>query len=868
MGVVYLGRDTRLDRAVAVKALPEHLAGDPDRLARVEREGRTLASLSHPGIAGIYGLEEAHGQRYLVLEYVEGETLAARLAGGALPVAFALEIAGRIGEALEAAHEKGIVHRDLKPGNIMVTPDGAVKVLDFGLARAADGPASGAGSAPAAPTLTSPGPLPSPTIPGAIMGTAGYMSPEQARGRPVDRRTDIFAFGCVLYEMLTGARPFQGDTVADLIGAVLHTDVDLDRLPPATPPHVRRVLARCLARDKAARYRDIGDALLDLRTPADTPVAAPAASGRRPYGIAAAFLAGAVLVALPAWFIPKGAAPEPPAAKRFGLSGFVLPLDPFAGASISPDGRHLAVRALDAAGSPHLYLRAMDATALMPVEGSASGMLPFFSPDGAHVAFFAVGQLRVAPVRGGPARTLASVPGGVSGGVWTGDAIVFTGLEGLAVFRVPASGGTVQKVGVDFPPDVDLAVVTSALPGGEAILASVRRDGRFDAALIPLAGGAADVIEENAFQPTYSASGHILFQQGEGGPLMAVPFDARRRATTGRPFAVLTDLYPRTGVQARMFDVAADGTLVIIAGTQNTGTLVWVDASGTREVITRLERAVDTPRLSRDGTRIAFRTPAPNCDIWIHDLARGTTTRLTTEGDNHGIAWSPDDEHIATVRVRLATGHPLWLRSDGSGPAPALYPDDIGDAFVADVTRDGEHVLLVMQRERTSYGVSTIDVAGQRLRALLDSRFEERGARLSPDGTLVAYVSNESGRDEVYVQPFPSLDRRVQISAGGGSEPVWARDGRTVYFRRGNALLRAGLESGVRLAAERPVQVLDGTYVASATTGLASYDVGPDGRFVMVEAGSPRASEESVTVIVNFFSEIRRAQPAPSGSRP
>jgi Tol biopolymer transport system component len=868
MGVVYLGRDIRLDRAVAVKALPEHLADDPDRLARFEREARTLASLSHPGIAGIYGLEEAHGQRYLVLEYVEGETLDARLARGALPADDALEMAGRIAEALEAAHEKGVIHRDLKPGNIMVAPGGAMKVLDFGLARTIEARAPGGGSAPADPTLTSPGPLPSPTIPGAIMGTAGYMSPEQARGRPVDRRSDIFSFGCVLYEMLTGTRPFAGDTVADLIGAVLHTDVDLDRLPPGTPPRVRRVLARCLARDRAARYRDIGDVLLDLRTADEAGPTATAAPRRRPWRVAAAFAAGAVLVALPAWFGARESPGEPPEAKRFGLSGFVMPIDAFTSVSISPDGRHLAIRALDPSGNPQLYFRPLGSTALVPVEGSASGWLPFFSPDGQHVAFFAAGQLRVAPVGGGPARTIASVPGGFTGGVWAAEGIVFTGFDVLALYQVPATGGAVQKVDLALPPDVDRNVVTSALPGGETILSSVRRGGRFDAALLSLADGSVQVIQENAFQPVYSPSGHILFQQGEG-PLMALPFDAGRRTATGPAFPVLTDIAARASFRARTFDVAADGTLVLLApDARNTGTLLWVDGSGTREVITRVERTIDMPRLSHDGTRLAFRTPAPTCDIWIHDFARGSTTRLTTDGDNHGIVWSADDEHIATFRVGVAAGRPIWLRSDGSGPGDDLYPDDIPNGFLADLSHDGLHVLLSGQREGLSWGLSTIDVAARRIRPVLDTRFDARAARLSPDGTLVAYVSNESGHDEVYVQPFPSFDRRVQVSAGGGTEPVWSRDSRSVYFRRGGALLGARVQAGDRLAAERPIPVFEGTYAAAApATGLASYDVSPEGRFVMVEAGSPDSSEERIAVIVNFFSEIRRAEPGAGRSR-
>jgi len=871
MGVVYLGHDTRLDRPVAIKALPEHLAGDPDRLARFEREARTLASLSNPNIAGIYGLEEADGQRYLVLEYVDGETLDARLARGSFPVDEALAIAARIGEALEAAHDKGIVHRDLKPGNIMVTAEGAVKVLDFGLARTADTQASGTASAPDSPTLTSPGPPPSPTIPGAIMGTAGYMSPEQARGRPVDKRSDIFSFGCVLYEMLAGARPFTGETVSDLIGAVLHKDVDLDRLPSDTPPHVRRVLARCLARDKAARYRDIGDVLLDLGSGGRGEPAAGATDepgrGRRTFWIpAVAFAAGALLVAAVTWLGPRGPAPEPVQPKRFGVSGFGMPVDAFLGIALSPDGRYLATRGAGERGEYRIFLRAFDSMDLTPVEGSEAGWLPFFSPDGRQLAFFAAGGIKVAPVAGGSARTVTpSTPSGYSGAVWIGDSIIFSG-QSVDLYRVAVAGGPVETIDVQADPDVDLIVATSALPDGSTVLCSIRRGGRVDFGFVSLADGSLHVLEENAFQPVYAPSGHILYQQGEEGPLMALPFDASRREATARPFPVITAIGDRVSLQARLYDVAADGTLAIVPPlvTANTGTLVWVDASGVREVIARMDRTVDMPRLSHDGTRLAFRSPAPNCDIWVHDLARSATSRLTSEGDNHGIVWSGDDERIATFRRGFASGRPLWLRSDGTGSGDDLYDQDLNETFLSDVSSDGRRVFLTAQREASSWDISLIDVQEADFRPLLDSRFDENGVRLSPNDRYIAYVSNEGSRNEVYVQPFPSLDSRIQVSTDGGSEPVWSRDGRFIYFRRGNVMLRATVEEGPRPSIGRPVELFEGTF-ASGPSGIAGYDVSPDGRFIMVERDTLDEAKESVEVIVNFFSELRRLEQGGAG---
>ena len=870
MGVVYLGHDTRLDRPVAIKALPEHLADDPDRLARFEREAKTLASLSHPNVAGIYGLEEADGKRYLVLEYVDGESLDERTARGPLPVDEALAIAGRICEALEAAHDKGIVHRDLKPGNIMVTRDGAVKVLDFGLARAPDSPATAVPAAES-PTLTSPGPTPSPTIPGAIMGTAGYMSPEQARGRPVDKRSDIFSFGCVLYEMLAGHRPFTGETVSDLIGAVLHKDVDLGRLPHGTPPRVRRVLARCLERDTAARYRDIGDVLLDLRSDDPDETAAgssPRGTGRRTARMAAAaFAAGALLASAAAWLTPRAPATEPGLPKRFGVSGFGMPVDAFLGIALSPDGTQLAVRGLDETGNPQLYLRRLDSMELTPIEGSASGWLPFFSPDGRNLAFYALGSIKVAPIAGGAARVIASASGGFTGGVWVGDSIVFTGQSEPALYRVPSAGGPVERIAIAGSPDADLIVATSLLPESDVVLCSVRRGGRFDIGMVSVRDGTLAIIEENGFQPVYSPSGHVLFQQGENGPLMALPFDPRRREPTARPYPVITNIGDRVSFQTRSYDVARDGTLAFVPPfvTQDTGTLVWVDASGSREVIARMDRTVDMPRLSHDGRRLAFRSPAPNCDIWVHDLVRGATTRLSSEGDNHGIVWSADDARIATFRRGFSSGRPVWLRSDGAGPGGDLYPEDFDDTFLADVSSDANWALVTAQREGSSWDVNVIDVSEHRILPLLNSRFDESGAALSPDGRIVAYVSNESDRNEVYLQPFPALDSRVQVSTDGGTEPVWSRDGRAIYYRRGNALLRADVEYGARLDASRPMRLFEGTFAAGAG-GLAGFDVSPDGRrFVMVERDSLDQSQESVQVIVNFFAELRRLEQVASG---
>ena len=857
MGVVYLGHDVRLDRPVAIKSLPETLSSDPDRLARLEREARTLASLSHPNIAGIYGVEEVGGRRYLVLEYVEGETLDARLGRGPMEIDDAVEVAAGVARALEAAHEKGIIHRDLKPGNIMVTSGGDVKVLDFGLARAVDAPLSGATDSP---TVLSPSP--SPTIPGAIMGTAGYMSPEQARGRPVDRRTDIFSFGCVLYELLTGVRPFGGETVSDAIGAVLHTNADLSRLPPATPPGVRRVLARCLQRDRALRYRDIGDALLDLGDRGSDAPAPQQTPRRRSWLLAGGLAAGALVVA--AVLVPRlqpGAAP-PGRPQRFGVA-IRMPIDAFLGIAISPDGSHLALRGIDASGEPQLYLRALDSMDLVPVSGSGAGWLPFFSPDGRDLAFFARGQIHVAPVAGGSARVVGDAAGGFFGGVWTPrNEIVFSGPAEPVLHRLSPAGGPIERLALRLDEPANAVAVASALPGGQAVLGVIRRGGSIDVAAFSLVDGTVQMLATNGFQPLWSPTGHVLYQQGSDGPLMAIPFDAQRLIATGPPFPVMTDIGTRVAFQTRTFAVAADGTFAFVPPqvTQGAGTLAWVDRSGRQDPIAALERFVDLPRLSPDGTRLAYRTPAPNCDIWVHDLTRGTTTRLTTEGDNHGIVWAADGQSLATVRIDAKGSHAIWLRADGTGVREPIYSTPLDVTFMAEVSPDRRFAFVTAQREGSSWDVSQIDIEGNTVAPMLHSRFDEGGVELSPDGRWIAYVSNESGRNEVYLQPFPARDRRVPVSSGGGTEPVWSHDSRSLFYRRGNRLLVAAIPATAGAEVGRPVQVLEAAF-GTGPSGLAGYDVSPDGqRFVIVRRDASTAAVEGVEVIANWFTVLERAQ--------
>jgi len=867
MGVVYLGHDTRLDRAVAIKALPEALAQDPERLARFEREARTLASLNHPNIAGIHGVEEHEGARYLVLEYVEGETLAEMLDRGPLPVDEAIELAVQIAAGVEAAHEAGVIHRDLKPGNIIITPEGKAKVLDFGLARVEEASGSSSGSS-MSPTMTSPAQH-SPTMPGVILGTAAYMSPEQARGRRVDKRTDIWSFGVVLYEMLVGASPFVGETVSDSIGAVLHKEVDLDRLPPGTSANMRRVLRRCLERDKAKRYRDIGDAALDLRAPDEpTGVAPPPAASRtkRTALLATAFLLGAAVIAGAVWLRPAAPAPAPPEPKRFGLSGFDMPVDAFTSLAISPTGDSVTLRGREPGGEVPLQVRPLDSLESRPIPGSESGWLPFYSPDGRRVGFFALGDIKAASVSGGEARRIATSTYGFNGGAWLeDDTIIFTGGSSASFYSVPALGGEIEALEPILPDDAEYVASPSPIPGADAVLCSVGRAGRSDIGVYSRSENRVRILAENGFQPVYAASGHVLYQRAQSGPLVALPFDAERLVATGDAFELTTGGGARPSFQTQLYAIAADGTLATIAPDviQDASELVRFDAAGKVEVLAEVEGIVDLPRLSRDGTRIAYRMPSPACEIWVLDLERGTTTRITREGDNHGVVWSADDEHIITFRLGLSSGRTVKLRADGVGEAEVLQ-DPIDDTLYAiAATAEDREVLLAGRGSGLSdlAGVGVLDVERNEVLPAGQEQLTIRGAALSPDRRLIAYSSMLSGRSEVYLQPWPDLDSRVQVSAGGGAQPAWSRDGSTLHYRRGNTMYAVDVRHDDELIVGRPVEAFDIQF-NEGPFGLAGYDPDNEGGFIAVRsaAGDPTANQ--VEVVLNFFTEIERRDPA------
>ncbi len=628
-GDVYRAEDTTLKREVAIKVLPEQFTEDPQRLARFEREAQILAQLNHPNIAAIYGLEEADGVRFLALELVPGETLAERVAKGPVPVKEALEVCRQIAEGVEAAHEKGVIHRDLKPANVKVTPEGKVKILDFGLAKAFEE------EIPAADISQSPTLTEEMTRAGVILGTAAYMSPEQARGKPVDKRADLFAFGCVLYELLTGKRAFGGETVTDVLAKVLEAEPDWNALPRVLPSTIRFLMSRCLQKDPGRRLQHIDGAriLIDEALTGDTmaseiglggAIQPPLWKRAIPWGMAVVL---AVTTGLVVWSLTRPATQllAPQSLTKLGINPPAsAPLANTRGneVAISPDGKLVIYRAFRGA-TAQLYMRSMDELQAKPIVGTAGASAnPFFSPDGQWVGFAAAGQLRKAPLAGGPAMTLLDLPGAFRGGDWGSEGkIVFE--SGTGLHRVSANGGQ-PEILTTRDPGERLYWAPQILPGGKSVLFTLLSlDGQYHAALLSLQTGEHTIVLEGARAARYAPTGHLVYEAAGTGTLMAVPFDPARPAITGDPVPLLegvrNHLYPIAGVD---YSFSGNGTLVYVPSSESVERrLVWVDHQGTQITVTRERRNLTAPRLSPDGKRVAFQVFGDDGQhLWIYDF--------------------------------------------------------------------------------------------------------------------------------------------------------------------------------------------------------------------------------------------------------
>jgi Tol biopolymer transport system component len=789
MGEVYRARDTNLGREVALKTLPDSVTHDPERLARFRREAQVLAALNHPHIAAIYGIEEANGQRFLVLELVEGETLAARIAKGPLPVDEALAIAREIAEGLQSAHDKGIIHRDLKPANIALTPHDRVKVLDFGLAKATDtATTTGAIDQLNSPTVTSPAML---TGMGVILGTAAYMSPEQARGRAADKRSDVWAFGCVLYEMLTGRRPFEGDDVSDTLAAVLKSDPAWDALPSTIPPSVRSLLEACLVKNPSERIGDVSTILFVLRKPSAVPALRPAhaTSGRSRaawagFALAGAAVGAAAVIAL--W--PRQAAPPRPVT-RFGItvpgSGQLTLSRPVL--AVSPDGTRVVF-----AADGRLYLRSLTDLEARPIPGGDPAQHPSFSPDSQSVVFWASPALRRIAVTGGVPVTVAETSGAPYGVHWSEHGIVFV-QPGTGIMRVSPNGGSPTTV-VRLSPADGLAHTPQLLPDGDTILFTLARGVPGapvwdDAQLVAqsIKTGKRTTLVQRGSDGRYLPTGHLVYMVE--GTLMAVLFDLSRMEVTSGAVPMVEGIRraaPSVG-NAAQFDVSSAGVLTYVPGTARAGhdDVFLYDRKGGVTALKLPRGPYSYPRVSPDGTRIALETSdGKQSVISVHDLSSASSLRRLTFGGNNRLPiWSGDSKRVVFQSDRDGDRAIFWQALDGS-PAERLTRPEPGISHVPESWSPQQDVFLFSARkdaETTLWSFSMRDRKASRFGDVSSATFPTDAA-FSPDGRWVAYQSGDLGTGEAttYVQPFPATGAKYEIARGG--RPMWSRSGKELFY--------------------------------------------------------------------------------------
>jgi len=858
MGEVYRARDQRLNRQVALKVLPASVAADAERLARFEREAQVLAALNHPNIAAIYGVEDSGGTPALVMELVEGDTLADRIATGPIPLDEALPIARQIAEGLEAAHEQGIIHRDLKPANIKVRTDGLVKVLDFGLAKVLE-PAA-AEKATDAETLVT-----QRTQPGVVMGTVGYMSPEQVSGSVVDARSDIFSFGVVLYELLAGRRPFEGATNLERLWAVVHREfVPLGDIRDDLPDALLAIVDKTLRKDPADRYQTARNLVSDLRQVVRQPSEAagsPVVIRKvRRLLILAGGLAGVAAAATVVTWLPLTTSRTRP-AETMRLS-VTLPVDQElnsdAGAgplAISPDGRRVVYAAVQGA-TTRLYVRAFDAFESRALTGTEGAEYPFFSPDGESVGFFAGGKLLRISLDGGAPQKVCDVPILGRGATWGGDGTIVydPGLSGL--MRVPAEGGRPELLtSSDSSMDRRNFEWPQFLPDGDALLAS-------------LAGGSANQIMAFSFrtrqwqvvtdgmQPQYVPPRYLAYHAPHirEGELQAVEFDAKTLMVRGAPTSFLNGAFRARNGGAEYYAISRSGTLVFAPGGLGR-TLVRVDRNGRRTPLSDDRRGFRFPRLSPNGAYVAVTIDPRPSGIWVYDLERGSRMPLATGRHNLVPLWTPDGKRVV-YSATSATVVDLYSQpADGSSAAERLLERE-GAQYAHSWSRDGR--LLFFQDQGSPANKSDVWVlpSGGEARPILATPAGESHPAISPDSHWLAYQSDESGRLEIYVRPYPGVDTaKWPISTKGGHSPMWSNDGRELYYMDGQSLMATAVRvEDTKIIAGVPTVLFSGPF---DTTQDNNYDVSADGHFIMVEA-APEATLHALQVVLNWSSDLKR----------
>ena len=876
MGQVYQTTDTKLDREVALKVLPQAFTDDPDRLARFEREAKVLASLNHPNIGHIYGLEEAEGQKALVLELLAGPTLADRIAQGPIPVDEALPIARQIAEALEAAHEAGVIHRDLKPASVKVRPDGMVKVLDFGLAKAFE-PEAGSVSASMSPTISL---TAAATQMGMVIGTAAYMAPEQASGKVVDKRADVWAFGVVLYEMLTGTRPFTGDDVSKTLARVIDREPDWSALPTEMPPVLGTFLRGCLEKNPKQRVHDVADVRLAMEGTFETTVSGPREPTiapqlqvwQRPIPLALTGLALLAIGGFAVWIFKPS--PQQPVT-RLSVSvppSVAVSLDPVdTEVALSPDGSRVVYRGLqDNVGQ--LYVRGVDQLEAMPLRGSEGAESQFLSPDGSWVAFQAGtnGPLLKVSILGGPPVTITELQDNLRGASWgADDVIIFGTASTVGLMRVSGAGGDPEAVTT---PENTTHKWPDILPDRAGVLFTIDQGpeaGNEDIALLDLDTGEHRVIIPGGSHAKYSPTGHIVY--GVDGTLRAVAFNLDTLNVTSDPAPVVEDVLMKpTG--AASFDLSDTGSLVYVDGAESgflARTLVWVDREGREEALGAPPAAYESPRVSPDGRYVAMEVrDIGNDDVRVYDLQRDTPTRLTFDPGRDGFPlWSPDGRRVLFGSDRDGVLNIYSKAADGTGPAERLTTSDSAQV---PQSWSGDGQSLVIVELAGSMNISVVPPGAESVtEGLIETEFGELYPEVSPDGRWIAYMSNESGQFEVYVRPFPNVDDgRWQISRDGGVSPVWAPDGQELFFRSPGSgaldMMVAPVGTEPTFSPGNPEVLFAAPYRGPAANRVRPWDVAPDGRFLMLREGDTSSPDEEPTQVVlvqNWFEELKRLVP-------
>ncbi len=874
MGKVYKARDTKLGREVAIKVLPAAFAENEERLARFEREARLLASLNHPNIATLFDLQESEGTHFLVLELVPGETLAERIAKGPIPVDEALPLFEQIAEGLESAHKKGIIHRDLKPANIKVTPEGKIKVLDFGLAKAM------ARDIPPQELSESPTITRDATETGVLLGTAPYMSPEQARGKNLDKRTDIWSFGCVFYEALTGKVAFLGETVSDTIAKILEREPDWSALPNKTPPLVRSLLRRCLKKDVEHRLRDIGDARLEIDEALSEPmeVVAPPSYRRSalPWILFAlmAILTGVVLWS--PWRTDPAETPPRLVRMSFNLpAGQVLPKDLRPFVALSPDGTRLVYKASED-GRLQLYLRELAENEVTPIPGTERAMAPFFSPDGQWVGFSADGKLKKVRLGGAGAHELCDIKARRGASWGPDDHIVFAELYS-GLMKVSAAGGTPEVLTTLDPDKGEMSHRwPDVLPSGKGVLFSIVTGANYDDSSI-----VAQSFETgerqfllNASYARYAPTGHLIYARED--TLYAVRFDLDRMDVSGSAIVVQSGVRVDSGGPGSAhFTFSDGGTLVYVPRPPVDHRLFLVDLEGKAEPIAAPPLPYFQARFSPDGQHLAVSVAKVGiaCEIHVYELEHERLSLVTSRFESPlgtvfrpfgGIEWSPTGTsffiNATAPRERLNL---FAIATDGSGEAERLTKGP-GYQFPDTWSADGERLLYSDRDEpRTNgWGIFELSLADGSSRTVLDPREHQAQPALSPDGRWLAYISSPgSDISTVYVTRYPQPGGRQQVSTDSGTAPVWAPDGRTLYYRNGNRMMATSITTYPALSVGTPRLLFEGQYLSSPSTNPRCYDLAPDGkRFVMIR-GEGESRPNELQVVLNWFDEVKRLVP-------